>query len=254
MMTVPQAKQVLLAYRPWAPADPDPEMAEALALCRTDAELSQWFARHCEAQTALRAKWQGIKAPEGLQEQIVSEYRARRNSRKAARSRMVMVLACVAMVVSGWFIWKFTLSSPREDLSFDGYRNRMARTAARSYGMDLETNDVAVIRAHLAAGQAPTSEALPEALGQTPLVGCGVLRWQDRPVAMVCYRTTDQLPPGTKSDLILFVANQADVAGAADLAGTQFRKVSGWFTASWRTGDKIYLLAGLDETELRKRL
>ena len=57
-----------------------------------------------------------------------------------------------------------------------------------------------------------------------------------------------------KSDLILFVAQQADVNGSVDLAGTTFHKASKWFTASWTVGDKVYLLAALDEVELRKRL
>lgn len=253
-MTTQQAKQILLAYRPWANEAADPEMAEALALCRTDAELGLWFEKHCATQTALRAKLQGIKPPEGLLQQIVSERRARVASRQQARQRWVMAVACVAIVVSSWFIWKSTLHVPREDLSFDGYRNRMTRTALRAYGMDVETNDVAVIQAHLAANQAPADYPIPEALRQTPAVGGGVLRWQSKPVTMVCYRTGQPLPVGMKSDLILFVARQADVKGSAALEETKFRKVSEWFTASWTAGDKVYLLAAFDEAELRKRL
>ena len=75
-MTSQQAKQILLAYRPWANDADDPELAEALALCRADAELAQWFEKHCTMQTALRAKLQGIKTSEGLLQQIVSERRA----------------------------------------------------------------------------------------------------------------------------------------------------------------------------------
>lgn len=254
MMTTQQAKQILLAYRPWADDAQDPEMAAALALCRTDAELAKWFAEHCATQTALRARLRGIKAPEGLAQQIISEQQAQVRSRSEGRRRLVAMLACGAIIISGWLIWKSALSAPREDLSFDGYRNRMARTALRAYGMDLETNDVAVIRAHLAANQAPVDDAIPAALSQTPSVGCGVLRWQNKPVAMLCYRTGKALPPGMKSDLILFVARQADVPGSTALHEVKLDKVSEWFTASWTAGDKVYLLAAFDEAELRKRL
>lgn len=253
-MTSQQAKQILLAYRPWANDADDPELAEALALCRTDAELAQWFEKHCTMQAALRTKLQGIKTSEGLLQQIVSERRAQIASQLVVRRRLVMAVACLAIVISGWFIWKATFHVPREDLTFEGYRNRMARTALRAYGMDLETNDLAVIQAHLAANQAPVDYTLPEALRQTPAVGCGVLRWQNKPVTMLCYRTGQPLPPGMKSDLILFVAQQADVRGSIDLLETKFQKVSEWFTASWKEGDKVYLLAAFDEAELRKRL
>lgn len=252
-MTTHQAKQVLLTYRPWVDDVHEPEVAEALALCRTDAELAQWFAAHCAAQTAVRAKLQSIKPPEGLLQQIVSERRAQSLRQTKAR-RWVAVLAVGVIVVSGWFIGRTMFDAPRGDLSFEGYRNRMARTALRAYGMDVETNDVAIIRAHLAAQQAPVDYTLPEAMRTAPLVGCGVLRWQSKPVTMLCYQTGQPLPPGQKSDLILFVAAQADVRGSAALSQPEFRKVSTWFTASWTAGDKVYLLAALDEAELRKRL
>lgn len=252
-MTAQQAKQVLLAYRPWADDAHDPEVAEALALCRSDAELAQWFAAHCAAQTAVRDKLRSIQPPEGLLQQIVSERRAQSRRQTKARRR-IAVLAVVIIAISGWFIGKTVFDAPRGDLSFEGYRNRMARTALRAYGMDIETNDVTVIRAHLAAQQAPVDYTLPEAMRAAPLVGCGVLRWQSKPVTMLCYQTGKPLPPGQKSDLILFVAAQADVQGSAAMNQTEFRKVSEWFTASWTAGDKVYLLAAFDEAELRKRL
>ena len=40
------------------------------------------------------------------------------------------------------------------------------------------------------------------------LLGCGVLKWQDQPVAMVCFRTGKPLAPGAKSDLFLFVIDR----------------------------------------------
>lgn len=253
-MTAPEAKQVLLAYRPWANDDQEPEMAEALALCRADPVLSKWFASHCEAQLRLREKLQGIKAPNGLLQQIISERRAQVAARHDARRRLVVVMAGLVIAISGWFIWKSVSLAPRQDLSLDGYRNRMARTVARAYGMDVETNSLAAVRAHLAANQAPLVDVLPAALEQTPLVGCGVLRWQDRPVAMICYRAAKQLPPGMKSDLVLFIAEERDVQGSAALTKPQFSKSSEWFFASWRAGDKVFLLAAMEEAELRRRL
>lgn len=253
-MTTQQAKQILLAYRPWLQTDDDLEMREALALCRTDAELGKWFAEHCAWQTTLRAKFQGVTPPPGLQQQIVSEHRASLVATKWRR-RLMAATACLVMGVSVFFIAQSYWMHPKEDLSFNGYRNRMARTALRAYGMDLETNNLSIIQAHLRNRQAPVDYSVPAALQQTPVVGCGVLSWQGKPVTMVCYRTDKALPPGMKSDLILFVIDEQNIQRGAVLPESrEVRKVSEWITASWRSGDKIYLLAAFDEAELRERL
>lgn len=253
-MTALQAKHILLAYRPWAQDAEDPEVAEALALCRADPVLAKWLAEHCTMQNMLRAKFQGIKAPEGLVQQIVSERPSSIAILPRLRRQSVAVLACVAIVISVWSLWLSMPRFQREDLSFNGYRNRIVRTASRAYGMDFETNSVSAIRDYLAANQYPVEGEIPAALAQTPTVGCGLLSWQNGPVTMVCYKTGQPLPPGAKSDLMLFVINERDVQGVAKLTETQFSKVSDMYTASWKAGDKIYLLAAFNEAELLKRL
>ena len=150
-MTTQEAKQILIAHRPWSEAGDDLEVQEALALCRTDAELAKWFAEHCERQTAVRDKFQGITPPAGLQQQIVSEYRASVNAAKLRR-KLIAVAACLVIGIAGFLIIQANRSPAREDLSFNGYRNRMARTALRAYGMDVETNDLAAVQALAAVG------------------------------------------------------------------------------------------------------
>jgi hypothetical protein len=192
--------------------------------------------------------------PEGLRQQIMSEFKSQVSRPWWRRPVNVAVLASLALVIAVASI--VTTLGPRrgEDLSFNGYRNRMVRTAVRAYGMDLETNDAAQIRAHLAQGKAPADYRLPKGLEQTPPVGCGVLRWQNKPVAMVCFRTGQPLAPGAKSDLFLFVIEKNDLGKPPQTEMLEFAGVSELATASWSAGGKIYLLAAFDEAELRKRL
>jgi hypothetical protein len=129
----------------------------------------------------------------------------------------------------------------------------MVRTAVRAYGMDLETNNVAQIRAYLSQHQAHPDYELPTKLEQTETVGCGALSWQGKPVAMVCFRTGKPLPAGTKSDLFLFVIDQKDLASPPQLDAPVFANVSTLVTASWRTGGKIYVLAGMNEADVKQR-
>lgn len=252
-MTREQAKEILLASRPWANDAEAPEVAEALASCREDAELAQWLEEHAARQNALRIKFHRIPVPEGLQQQILSEFKSHQ-TRWWRRPVVAASLAGLVIVLAVTSIW-LTLGMPRgEDLTFDGYRKRVVRTALRAYAMDLETNDGAQIRAYLAQQNAPADYVLTGELAQAPTVGCGVLSWQNKRVAMVCFRTGKPLEPGIKSDLFLFVIDQKDLDSPERLKVTEFAAVSQMATASWRTGERIYLLATFDEAELRKRL
>jgi hypothetical protein len=253
-VTAQQAKEILMAYRPWAADADDSEVAAALALCRGDAELAKWLAEHGARQSALRDRFTAIPVPEGLRQQILSEFKSRVPLPWWRRPVSVAILACLVIVIAGVSIWT-TVTPPRgEDLSFNGYRNRMVRTALRAYGMDLETNDVGQIRAYLAQNQAPADYVLPRGLEQTPTVGCGVLSWQNKRVAMVCFRTGKPLEPGAKSDLFLFVIDKNNLGPQSPSQALEFAGVSELVTASWSAGEKIYLLAAYDEAELRKRL
>jgi len=253
-VTAAHAKQILLAYRPWTNDGSDPEVAEALAFCQQDAELAKWLANHCALQSAIRARFQAVPVPEGLQQQIVSEYKSRVLTVWWRRPAVLATTAVVLLLVAGSSLWFSFPHQSEQDVSFAAYRNRMVRTAVRNYGMDLETSDATQIRAFLAERQTPADYVLPRNLEQTPAVGCGSLSWQGKPVAMVCFRTGKPLAPGAKSDLFLFVIDQKDLADQPPANVTEFTIVSRLATATWSRGGKVYVLAGSDESELKQRL
>ena len=72
-MNRPEARQILLLYRPGTSDSHDPEMAEALELARRDPELSRWFEAHCAFQTALRQKLRQIEVPLDLKARILAQ-------------------------------------------------------------------------------------------------------------------------------------------------------------------------------------
>lgn len=253
-MTGEQAKEILIAYRPGVDDATDPEVVAALALCRTDAALDEWFKNHCARQNVLREKFRGLTAPEGLRQQILSEFKAHIPQPWWRRRAVVGALACLVIGIAVASIWQTVGPVGGEDLSFNGYRQRMVRTTLRAYGMDLETNDVAQVRAYLAAKRAPADFEMPPALAQTATVGCGVLAWQGRPVTMVCFQTGKPLEPGNKSDLFLFVIAKKDLRDVGCIEEKQFAKVSELATASWCSGDKVYVLAAFSEADLKQRL
>lgn len=232
----------------------DPEVAEALKLCQQDAQLAAWFENHRAVQSALRARFRALPVPEGLREQILSEYKPRLTTSWWRRPAVLATAAIVVLVVSLGSIW-YSLPRPaRQEINFSAYRNRMVRTVVAAYRMDLETNDVARIRAYLAKKQAHGDYELPKKLAQTQTVGCGALTWQGKPVAMVCFRTGKPMAPGEKSDLFLFVIDRQDLSEPPPAAAPVFAKVSAMSTVTWTASNKVYLLAGFDAADLKQRL
>ncbi len=253
-MTSEQVKEILRAYRPWADAA-DPNFAEALALAQADEDLRRWFDDHCATQTAIRTRLQQITIPAGLKEQILSEHRARQKIVWFRQPVVLAAAALIAILVSLAALWNLRPLKAREDLSLSGYRNRIVRTAVRTYSMDLETNSVPVIRSYLAQHQAHADFKAPTKLDQTAAVGCAVSSWQGNRVTMVCYHSGSTLPPGQATDLLLFVVDRNALPDPPPDGKTVIAPVGRILTATWSEGNKTYVLAVLgDETLLRQHL
>lgn len=247
-----EAKTILLRYRPGTADADDPEIAAALALAKSDPGLTPWLAEHCARQEALRAGFRKITAPPGLKEQIISEQAAKG---KTGIRRRRLVLAAAAALAALVILTPLWLQYRSGDDAYTIYRNRMARVALRGYGMDLMTNNPAVIRAFLAQKQAPADYILPAPLEKTAVSGCAIQSWQGAKVAMVCFRTGKPLPPGQQSDLWLFVVDRAAVKNAPPAGERRFVQVSRLQMVTWTQGDKLYVL-GMegDEQALRQYL
>lgn len=254
-MTPEQAREILALYRPWAAEADDPALNEALEMAQRDPELRAWFEQHCAVQLAFRSKLKAMPVPAGLKEQILSE-RPQPQPYIVPLWRRPAVLTAVTVVVllmaTAGLWWPSTSSDPA---TFDNFRRRMVGTALRTYSMDLETNDVRQIRSFLAQYQTHADFVAPQPLAEQPLVGCGVLKWQGHRVAMICFRSGRPLAPGEKSDLFLFVIDQASLPSATLGPAPDVTPVSRLATASWSAGNKVYVLAGTeDEAALRRYL
>jgi len=260
-----EAKQILSTYRSWGEDARCPEKAEALALCRQDPELAKWFEGHCAVQDIIHARLKSIPVPVGLKERILSGHKSEKLQTERQQPdnvvplwRQPVVLAAAAVMVlliSIGSLWLRHYQADKEDLTFDGFRNRMVRQVVKAYGMDMESNDPATIRSFLASHKAYAEYVLPKALDQTASVGCGVLSWQGKPVTMVCFHSGKPLGPREKSDLYLFVVERSAVPNAPTGDQPEFSTAGKLATASWTSGDRVYVLAGTgDEAFLKRHL
>ena len=252
-MTDWQAKEILVLYRPGSAHANDPAFAEALACLQQSPELKEWFENHCAVQEAIRAKFKQIVVPEGLREQIISERKARMARHQRRRNAVLAGVAVLAVVGTIVTIWLRQEAALAREHSLAVFESRMISTVQRAYTMDLETNNLAVIRTYLASRQAIADWELPTRLEQTTCTGCGVLPWHEKPVSMICF-SSDRLP-GQKTDMFLFVVNSNDVRNAPAEGATEVAQVNRMFTASWTASGKTYVLAVEgDETFLRSLL
>ena len=292
-MNYQEAKEILRLYRPGTADVQDPAFATALEFARHDEELAQWLKNHHARHAAIRNQFKQIAIPAGLKEQILAEQNPRsamanadarsrrgdeaddRNARENSSShvdddrseissniirknfswwrkpvflRAAAVFVLLLGIAAIWF-----QQSGKNDYS--QYRVRMVSTALRTYAMDLETSDLNRIQRFLAERNAPSEYTLPDELKRLEATGCVVVRWQNNPISMICFRTGQPLRPGEKSDLFLFVADRATFSNHASIGSPDIEKINRLTTASWVHGDKVFLLAAPgDEESLRKFL
>ena len=250
-----EAKTILLFYRPGTADADDPEIAAALALAGQDPQLKDWLAEHCARQLVISDQFRQITAPAGLKEQIISEQAAkdklvpfwRRQVSLAQTMTIVAVVLLSGMLASFWFV-----DRPEPDDTLAVYQHEMTEIARRGYGMDVTTNDLVPIRAHLAQNHAPADFALPENLKQANLAGCAVEGWQDVKVAMICFRSSSAAP-GALSDTWLFVVDRASVKKSSAGTAPEFSSVNGLMTATWIQGDKLYFLGTTGDAQAIKQ-
>jgi hypothetical protein len=250
-----EAKQILLLCRPDTDDIREPDCAAALDVARGNPALAAWFAAQSAVHRAVRQKLRSLSAPEGLREQILSECGAWRQQRRQRQARLALVSIVGGVLLALAMFWLERPPRVREVVTFDVWQQRMIGAVQRQYVMTLESADLERIRAHLAESRAPSDYVLPEGLTRLKATGCGVLSWQEKPVAMLCFHSGRPLPPEEKTDVFLFVVDRAAVPDAPAVSSPQTRRVDGFATAVWSTDERVYLLAVTgDERLLREYL
>lgn len=254
-MTSEQAKEVLLRYRPGVTEAEESEVSTALSLCERGPALHEWFEEHVRAQAAIQRAFRAITPPAGLKEQILSEHQAAlraawwQHPRVLAAAALILLMASVAV-----FWWQRDGDNP-DELSIAAYRMRMVKEALRLYRMELETGDLEKIRGHLAQQQSPADFVLPEALSRASLTGCATTLWQGAGVSMICFLKDKSNAAGAKSDMWLFVMDQAMVKDPPPAGERRVAKENRLNTVIWTMEGKVYLLGTEgEEAELRKWL
>ncbi len=113
----------------------------------------------------------------------------------------------------------------------------MVRSVQRQYRMDIQTNDMKLIREFLAAKNAPDDYVIPPKLREFPPTGAGVMSWQASRASMVCFDS------GATGTAFLFVVHRSDVKQPPAQGSVRIERVSNLQTESWTEGETVYVLA-----------
>jgi hypothetical protein len=242
-----QAREILALYRPGSTDAVDPQMAEALDQVKRDPELATWFQEHCAVYTAIRSKLKAIPIPPGLKRQIIvgQADHARIIPLPGSVKILLAAAAIVLLTAVAWFAFDIRPSQN----TFARFRDRMARSVQRAdipYMKMYSTSQGEVLK-YFAANQRPADFSLSKALQQLPAEGGSALTWNNHPVEMLCLNARI-LTPNQPNDVWVFVMDKKYVPDAPG-AAPQFIQVGNLMTASWTTGDKIYVLAGHGTSE-----
>jgi len=243
-MNSAQAKDVLRLYRPGTDDERDAETAAALALAGSDPELKSWFAGQQGFNAGVREQLHRIEPPAGLRERILAGHRRALVHVWWRRPELLAIAAAIVVVIG-----LVSLRMPHGQNTIASYRTRMAKFALREYSMNLVTNDLGEIRAYLKQHGAPADYVLRPPVAKLPGVGCALLKWQNQPVSLVCFRL------GKQDLLWLFVIDRQSLPDASSTERPVFQQVGKLATATWSGQGKTYLLGLIgDQKDIQEYL
>jgi hypothetical protein len=243
-MNSAQAKDVLRLYRPGTDDERDAEAAAALALAGSDPELKSWFSGQQGFNAGVREQLHRIEPPASLREQILAGHRRTLVRVWWRRPELLAIAAAIVVVIS---LASFRMSHGQDTIA--SYRTRMAKFALREYSMNLVTNNLGEIRAYLKQHGAPADYVLTPPVAKLPGVGCALLKWQNQPVSLVCFRL------GKQDLLWLFVIDRQSLPDAPSTEWPVFQQVGKLATATWTGQGKTYLLGVIgDQKDIQEYL
>jgi hypothetical protein len=232
-----EAKFILNAYRPGGQDANDPRFAEALEQCRRDPVLGRWFSDSVAFDTAMTEKLRGIEVPSDLRESILAGVKVSRPLRWS--NPLVKWAIAAALVLSaalGSLIWYNTRPA-----HLVGWQNQaltvISSLVRNESSFDVQSHNPAELVSWLHSKRAPAAQTLPPNLEKLESLGCKTFSWNGTPVSLICFVRPD-------GGLIHFVATAA--TSASDHIGKVKRTLlrqGKWTTATWREGDRIYMLA-----------
>ena len=230
-----EAKFILGAYRPNGQDAGDPRFSEALEQARRDPILERWFLDSLAFDAAITEKLGAIEVPPDLRENILAGIKVSRHL-SSPFIKWAIAAALISMAILGSLIWHETRST-----HLAGWQNQalhVVSSLVRNHSsFDAQSHNADELLAWLRVNDAPAAQTLPQELEKLESLGCKTFSWNGIPVSVICFTRPD-------GGLIHLVATNAVAPIKRTTKGQPELVQQGqWATATWREGDKIYMLA-----------
>lgn len=240
------ARFVLQSHLAGEIADTDPQMAGALREAAGDPELAGWLERERALDDALRGRLREVKPPQGLKADVLAATPVclpEVESRRWVPLAWAAALAVLATVAAVW-LW------PRGAAAdFAGFQSEMVRVATGRIQFDFSSGDARELERWLGERPGVGAVALPEGLKSLSGLGCRELKWQGRPVGLLCLKTRGG------GALHVFALRCGTMPDAPAAGPARFTASDGIQTAAWRRDGVLYLAALKgDDAALRQAL
>jgi len=231
-----EAKFILNAYRPGGQDASDPRFAEALEQARRDPLLERWFSEAIAFDTTMTEKLRATEVPAGLRETILAGVKVSRPLRSPF-VKWAIAAALISMAIVGFLIWH----EPRKPSGLAGWQNHALHVVSslvrHESSFDAQSRNADELLAWLRVNDAPAAQTLPQELEKLESLGCKTFSWNGIPVSVICFTRPD-------GGLIHLVATNAVAPIRRTTKGEpELAQQGQWATATWREGDKIYMLA-----------
>lgn len=230
-----EAKFILNAYRPGGQDADDPRFAEALEQARRDPVLERWFSESIAFDTSVTKRLCAIEVPVDLRESILAGVKVSRPLRFPF-VKWAVAAALISLAILGSLIWRETRPA-----HLTGWQNEalgvISSLVRNESNFNAQSHNGRELVAWLHANRAPGPQALPRKLEKLESLGCKTFSWNGTPVSVICFTRPD-------GGLIHLVSTTATPATnhVEKMKPTLVRQ-GNWTTATWREGDRIYMLA-----------
>jgi len=231
------ARFVLSAFRPGGQDANDARFAEALEQVRRDPILERWFEESAAFDAAMTEKLRAVQVPQDLRETILAGAKVSRSpSRPAPVLKWAIAALLILSATLGSLFWQRTRPA-----HLVGWQTRaldvISSLVRNESTFDAQSGKVDDLISFLRANHAPGSEKLPDNLSKLTSLGCKTFSWNGVAVSVICFTR----PDGGLVHLVTTKATQAAVTVVKTRPAIVRR--GNWATATWREGDKIYMLA-----------
>lgn len=232
-----EAQFVLSAYRPGGQDAADPQFLEALAQARRDPVLERWFSESIAFDKVITEKFCAVAVPAGLRESILAGGKLSRPSRWTKPFvRWAVAATLVLAVIAGSLVVR-EATKPR----LTGWQmNALSVISSLEKGeseFDFEARVPGDLINWLAANRAPVAPEIPGALARLPGLGCKTFSWKGIPVSVICFERKDG------GAIHLVIMNSPGRTRAGTERKPLVANEGPWTTATWRSGDTIYMVA-----------